>query len=105
MNSLDKLREQKKAYIKEQADKIILGMERRKVTTDTLATCDYSNWDRELHRNMNDISTNEEIEMLEEIMETKKDTALTFVIKPTKKQFREFVKKNGFSNGEMYIKI
>jgi hypothetical protein len=57
MNSLDKLREQKKAYIKEQADKIILGMERRKVTTDTLATCDYSNWDKELHRNMNDIST------------------------------------------------
>ncbi|GGD34160.1 hypothetical protein [Flavobacterium orientale] len=55
--------------------------------------------------NMNDISTTEEIQMLEEIMETKKDTALAFVIKPTKNQFREFVKKNGFSNGEMYIKI
>lgn len=55
--------------------------------------------------NMNDISTKQEIEMLEEIMETKKDTALPFVIKPTKKQFREFVKRNGFSNGESYIKI
>lgn len=55
--------------------------------------------------NLNDISTNEEIEMLEEITETKKDSSKTFVIKPTKKQFREFVKKNGFSKGEVYIKI
>ena len=55
--------------------------------------------------NLNDISTKEEIEMLEEITETKKDSSETFVIKPTKKQFREFVKKNGFSKGEVYIKI
>ena len=55
--------------------------------------------------NLNDISTKEEIEMLEEITETKKDSSETFVIKPTKKQFRAFVKKNGFSKGEVYIKI
>ena len=55
--------------------------------------------------NLNDISTKEEIEMLEEITETKKDSSETFVIKPTKKQFREFVKKNGFSKGEVYLKI
>lgn len=55
--------------------------------------------------NLNDISTNEEIEILEEITETKKDSSETFVIKPTKKQFREFVKKNGFSNGEVYLKL
>ncbi|MFY7742652.1 MAG: hypothetical protein ACOVQR_08395 [Flavobacterium sp.] len=55
--------------------------------------------------NLNDISTKEEIEMLEEITETKKDSSETFVIKPTKKQFREFVKKNGFSKGEIFIKI
>jgi hypothetical protein len=51
------LREQKEAYVKQQADKIVLEMVRRKVTTDTLATCDYSNWDRELHRNMDYIAT------------------------------------------------
>jgi hypothetical protein len=47
--------------------------------------------------NLNDISTIEEIEMLEEITETKKDSTKTFIIKPTKKQFREFVKRNGFT--------
>lgn len=51
------LREQKEAYVKEQADRIVLEMVRRKVTTDTLATCDYPNWDRELHRAMDDIAT------------------------------------------------
>ena len=55
--------------------------------------------------NLNDISTKEEIEILEEITETKKDSSETFVIKPSKKQFRAFVKKNGFSKGEVYIKI
>lgn len=55
--------------------------------------------------NLNDISTTEEIEMLEEITETKKDSSEPFVIKPTKKQFRAFVKKNGFSKGEVYIKV
>ena len=55
--------------------------------------------------NLNDISTKEEIQMLEEITETKKDSSTIFVIKPTKKQFREFVKKNGFSDGEVYIKL
>jgi hypothetical protein len=55
--------------------------------------------------NLNDISTKEEIEILEEITETKKDSSKTFVLKPTKKQFREFVKKNGFSDGEVYLKL
>jgi hypothetical protein len=54
---IKELREKKQSYVKEQADKIVLEMIRRKVTTDTLATCDYSNWDRELHRNMPDIAT------------------------------------------------
>ena len=55
--------------------------------------------------NINDISTNEEIKMLEEITETKRDTLKPFVVKPTKKQFKEFVKRNGFSQGEIYLKI
>lgn len=54
--------------------------------------------------NINDISTNEEIKMLEEITETKRDTLKPFVVKPTKKQFKEFVKRNGFSQGEIYLK-
>ncbi|MEW5677250.1 hypothetical protein ABGT15_13125 [Flavobacterium enshiense] len=54
--------------------------------------------------NLNNISTNEEIELLEEITETKKDTAKPFVVKPTKKQFKEFVKRNGFTEGEIYLK-
>jgi hypothetical protein len=54
---IKELREKKQTYVKEQADKIVLEMVRRNVTTDTLATCDYSNWDRELHRAMLDIAT------------------------------------------------
>jgi hypothetical protein len=56
MDTLSELREQKKAYVNAEADKIVAGMVRRNVITDTLATCDYPNWDRELHRNMNDIA-------------------------------------------------
>ena len=54
--------------------------------------------------NINDISTIEEIEMLEEITETKRDTWKPFIVKPTKKQFKEFVKRNGFTEGEIYLK-
>ena len=56
MNEIEELKEKRIQYIKEQADKIVLEMIRRGVTTDTLATCDYSNWDRELHRSMLDIA-------------------------------------------------
>lgn len=54
---LVRLRVQKRAYVKEKADQIIAEMVRRNITTDTLSTCDHSNWDRELHSNMNDIAT------------------------------------------------
>ncbi len=50
------------------------------------------------------IGTEDEIELLESITETKKDTTKPFKIKPTKKQFREFIKKNGFSGGKIYLK-
>lgn len=56
MDALTELREKKKAYVKEKADEIVAEMVRRSVITDTLATCDYPNWDRELHRNMGDIA-------------------------------------------------
>lgn len=50
------------------------------------------------------IETENEIQLLESITETKKDTAKTFKIKPTKKQFKEFIEKNGFLKGKIYIK-
>jgi hypothetical protein len=50
------------------------------------------------------ISTEEEISNLEQITETKNDTTKTFVVKPTKKQFKVFLKKNGFNSGEVFIK-
>jgi hypothetical protein len=54
--------------------------------------------------NINGIETENEISLLENITESKKDTVKPFTIKPTKKQFKEFIKKNGFSNGEIYYK-
>jgi hypothetical protein len=57
MDTLAELRDKKNAYVKAEADKIVAEMQRRGVTSDTLATCDYPNWDRELHRAMPDIAT------------------------------------------------
>jgi hypothetical protein len=54
--------------------------------------------------NLNHISSEEEIKLLQTITETKQDSMRPFVTNPTKKQFREFIKKNGFSNGESFIK-
>lgn len=53
---------------------------------------------------INGIETENELELLQSITETKMDTIKPFRIKPTKKQFKEFIKKNGFTNGEIYVK-
>jgi len=50
------------------------------------------------------IETETEIELLKSITETKTDTTKPFKVKPTKKQFKEFIKKNGFTNGKIYLK-
>jgi hypothetical protein len=55
MNNITELQEKKDAYVKAQAQKIVDEMLRRGVFTDTLATCDYPNWDRGLHRNMPEV--------------------------------------------------
>lgn len=52
---LIELKTKHEAYVKAQAEKIINEMKRRGVTTDTLHTCDYRNWDRELHNTMPEI--------------------------------------------------
>jgi len=53
---------------------------------------------------INGIETENEIRLLEIITETKRDTLKHFSVKPTKKQFKEFIKKNGFKEGEIYLK-
>ena len=53
---------------------------------------------------INGVETENELNLLQSITETKKDTIKPFTIKPTKKQFKEFIKKNGFTKGEVYLK-
>ena len=55
MNSIAELQEKHDAYVKAEAQKIVNEMLRRGVFTDTMATCDYPNWDRELHRCMPEV--------------------------------------------------
>ena len=50
------------------------------------------------------ISTKDEIEKLKEITETLEDTAPPYNFTATKKQFGQFIKKDGFSNNETFIK-
>ena len=50
------------------------------------------------------IETKTEIELLKSITETKTDTIKPFKVKPTKKQFKEFINKNGFLEGKIYLK-
>jgi hypothetical protein len=47
----------KNNYVKTKADEIIESMTKRKELTTTIATCDYSNWDREYHRMFPQIAT------------------------------------------------
>ncbi|HOZ51082.1 MAG TPA: hypothetical protein PLU17_04445 [Chitinophagaceae bacterium] len=50
------------------------------------------------------ISTKEDIENLTAITESTQDTVAPFKFTATKKQFKEFVKNNGFSESETFIK-
>ena len=50
------------------------------------------------------ISTKEEIENLKKITETQQDTVSSHEFTVKKKQFKEFVKNEGFRNSEIFIK-
>ena len=50
------------------------------------------------------ISTKLDIENLKEITETKQDTIPPYHISSTKSQFKKFVKKDGFSDSETFIR-
>jgi hypothetical protein len=49
------------------------------------------------------VSTKEDIDKLRELTETKPDSILSF--RPTKKELKKFIKENGFSDRDTYIKI
>lgn len=53
---------------------------------------------------LNDIRTEEEINTLAELTETVVDTIRPATFKLSKKQFRKFVKQNGFTEGKIYVK-
>lgn len=53
---------------------------------------------------LNDISTEEEIHTFEELTETATDSIRPATFKLSKKQFRKFVKQNGFTEGSVYVK-
>ncbi len=50
------------------------------------------------------ISTKLEIENLKEITESPNDTVPPHNFKPTKKQFKEFIKSDGFNDSETFVK-
>lgn len=54
--------------------------------------------------NINGITTENEIKILEDITQTNRDTLIPYIASPTRKQFKEFIKQNGFTKGETYIK-
>lgn len=51
------------------------------------------------------ISTKEDIENLKEITETTQDTLTNYNFTATKRQFKEFVKNDGFSDSEIFMKL
>ena len=50
------------------------------------------------------ISTKQDIETLKEITEMSQDTVPVYRFSPTKKQFNEFIKRDGFSDSETFVK-
>ena len=53
---------------------------------------------------LSSISTKLDIENLKEITETATDTVPPYKFAATKKQFKQFIKKDGFSNSEIFVK-
>lgn len=50
MNNLTELQQLKQKYVQDEADKIVNSMIKHGETSRVIDTCDYANWDRELHR-------------------------------------------------------
>ena len=54
---------------------------------------------------LSSISTKEDIENLKEINETTQDTVTNYNFTATKKEFKKFVKNDGFSASETFVKL
>jgi hypothetical protein len=52
-----------------------------------------------------EITSEAEINNLEKITETVRDSVVPFKVKPTKQQFKAFLKSNGFSGEEAYVRV
>lgn len=51
------------------------------------------------------ISTEQDIDRLKEITETAQDTVVTYNFTATKRQFKRFVKNDGFSDSETFVRL
>ena len=51
------------------------------------------------------ISTQEDIKNLREITETAQDTLINYSFTATKRQFKKFVKNDGFSDSEIFVRL
>jgi hypothetical protein len=51
------------------------------------------------------ISSSQEIETLKSITESSKDTIMPFKFVLSKKQFKDFIKRDGFSDSEIFVKV
>ena len=54
---------------------------------------------------LSSISTKEDIKNLKEITETTQDTVTNYNFTATKKEFKKFVKNDGFSDSETFVKL
>jgi hypothetical protein len=51
------------------------------------------------------ISTEQDIESLIEITETPKDTVAPYIFTATKRQFKAFIRNDGFSDTEKFVRL
>lgn len=54
---------------------------------------------------ISNINTERELENLKEVAETSQDTVTPYKFKASKKQFKEFLNNNGFSESETFIRL
>lgn len=54
---------------------------------------------------LSSISVQEDLKKLQDITEQTQDTLIPYTFEPTKKQFKKFIKRNGFSADQEYIKL
>lgn len=54
---------------------------------------------------VSNIATDQDIKNLQEITESQMDTVPPYKFEPTKRQFKQFLRKNGFSDSEVFVRL